>query len=159
MSSDVASSPAHRGGMKRLSRRAENRILLGLFFGFLLLISVENQLNMFREIKAFRNDAFVFKLNQQVRKEFLAFQAGLPGALDVRAGSGRTRLSEIVDRSGTPLPEGLVLEDGPAGRARLVGLGHPYLGGKPELTEWRLMPGQPGGSLEFEILPAEGGSR
>lgn len=152
----MISSPAHRQGIRRLSRRAENRIILGLFFGFLLFISVENQLNMFREIKAFRNDAFVFKLNQQVRKEFLAFQAGLPGALDVRAGSDRTRLSEIVARLAVPLPEGLVLEDGPAGRARLVGLGHPYLGGKPALTEWRLTPGQPGGSLEFEILPAQG---
>lgn len=149
-------SPTQKRGLRRLSRKAENRIILGLFFGFLLFISVENQLNMFREIKAFRNDAFVFKLNQQVRKEFLAFQAALPGSLDVRAGNDQTHLSEIIDRLGMPLPAGLRLEDGPAGRAKLVGLGHPYLGGKPELTEWRLTPGQPGGSLEFEILPVQG---
>lgn len=155
----MISSPILRQNIARFSRRTENRILLGLFFGFLLFISVENQLGMFREVKAFRNDAFVFKLNEQVRKEFLAFKAGKPGALDVRAGNDRTRLSQIVERLGAPLPEGLVLEDGPAGRGRLLGLGHPYLGGRPEWTEWRLTPGRPGGSLEFDILPAQGEPR
>jgi hypothetical protein len=152
----VIASPALRQKIGRLSKRTENRILLGLFFGFLLFISVENQLSMFREIKAFRNDAFVFKLNQQVRKEFLAFKAGKPGALDVTAGNDQTRLSQIVERLGTPLPDGLVLEDGPAGQGRLLGLGHPYIGGRPEWTEWRLTAGRPGGSLEFDILPAQG---
>lgn len=140
-------------GLSPLSRRAQSRLVLGAFFAFLVFIGVENQLQMPHEIEAFRNDAYALRLHDQIRREFLAWQAGRSGALDVRAGSLQTRLGEIADRLDLPLPERLVLKDGPAGEGRLSGRGHPYLGGKPEKTVWRLIPGRPGGSLELDARP------
>jgi len=142
-------------GFGRLPRRTQNRLILGSFFTFLLFIGVENQLHMPQEIKAFRNDAYVMRLRDRIRREFLAFQAGQSGALNVRANNLDTKLGEIVDLLDLARPEALVLVNGPAGVGRLTGMGHPHLGGNPEKTVWQLAAGRPGGSLELDVLPAE----
>ncbi|MEW6440468.1 MAG: hypothetical protein AB1640_05970 [bacterium] len=138
-----------------LSRKAQNRLILGSFFGFLLFIGFQNQLRMTDEIEAFRNDAYVMRLRQVVRTEFLASRAGRAGALDVTARIGTAQLGQIIAKLADTRPEGLLLEDGPAGSGRLTGLGHPFLGGRPERTVWRLVAGRPGGTLEIEAHPEQ----
>ena len=135
-----------------LSKRTQNRLILGSFFAFVLFIGVENQIHMPGDVEAFRNDAYVMRLRDRLRREFLAFQAGRRGTLDVRAGNLETELGEIVHLFDLPMPKDLVLVDGPAGVGRLAGMGHPYLGGRPEKTVWQLTAGHPGGSLELDAF-------
>jgi len=105
------------------------------------------------EITAFQNDAFIAKLREAINKEFLAYTYGIPGALDVRAMSRSIRLVHIIDRLNDSLPRTLHIEDGVPGNGILIGLGHPFLGGRAERTVWRLIEGRDGGSLELEATP------
>lgn len=135
-------------------KKIRDRWILGIFFLFLLAVATENQIYMPRQVEAYQNDAYIFHLRETLRKEFIAFSYGIPGALDVRGRNKGVQLREIMKRQSLPLPEKLFLSDGPAGKGKLTGLGHPFLGGKPERTTWQLVLGAPGGSLELEAVPA-----
>ena len=141
-----------------LSRSAQNRLILGAFFAFLIGIGVENQCHMAGQVEAYRNDGYVQRLREALRREFLAQRHGVSGALDVRSENRGIRLGEIMARLEQPPPERLRVVPGAVGTGRLEGLGHPFLGGKPEPTVWLLVPGCPGGSLDFEAIPERAGA-
>ena len=140
---------------KARPKNARQRMLLGAFLAFLVLIGLENQIRMFPQLEAFRNDAHVQRLRETLRAEFQAFRHDRPGALDVRGESNGVRLSQICARLASARPRGLKLLDGPPGLGRLVGRGHPFLGGRARQTVWLLAPGLPGGSLEIKAIPQE----
>lgn len=135
--------------------KSGNRLITGIFLVFLVVIGVENQVHMPAQIRAYQNDAYIQRLRETLRREFLDFTYQRPGALDVRGGNTRIRLKQIMKRLDLNLPETLELFNGPAGKGRLVGWGHPFLGGKAEKTAWLLVPGIPGGSLELRAAPSK----
>ena len=110
------------------------------------------------QIKAYQNDAYIQQLRESLRKEFLSFTYGRPGALDVQGQNTRVHLKKIMERLNIEPPATLEIFDGPAEKGRLVGLGHPFLGGKAENTIWLLAPGIPGGSLEIRAIPLKDAS-
>jgi hypothetical protein len=130
-------------------------LILGVFFAFLIGIGVENQVHLPTQIEAYRNDAYILRLRETLRREFLSLAHHQPGALDVRAENRRTRLKEIMDRLEESPPKELHLHDGPAGTGRLVGLGHPSLWGEAQKTIWLLVSEIPGGSLEITAIPGD----
>ncbi len=134
-------------------RRTGDPWILLVFLMFLLAVGTENQLAMPGQVEAYQNDAYVQRLRETLRREFIAYSYGVPGALDVRGRNNRVRLFEIVERQMRPPPGTLALCNGPANQGTLMGLGHPFWGGEPEDTIWRLVPGAPGGSLELEAAP------
>lgn len=128
------------------------RWILGLFFAFLVGIGIENQCHMGTVLKAYRNDAYIYRLRDMVWQEFRWFRHNRPGALDVRAENRDVRLRELVERLEIDPPESLRMYDGPVGSGKFVGLGHPALGAEAQEVVWMLVPGIPGASLEIEAL-------
>lgn len=135
------------------SKPGGNRLILGGFLAFLFLVGAENQCAMFGQLDAYRNDAYVQRLREELRAEYLAFRHHRPGALDVRGENTGIRLSQIGAGLAPALPPGLRLLDGTPGEGTLAGMGHPFLGGRAEETLWILVPGPVGAGLDIKAIP------
>jgi len=144
------SVPAERNVM---STYAQPKRIIRIFVVLFIGIGVENQCHMLSQLEAYRNDAYIYRLRETIQIEFHSFTRHRPNALDVRAENSHTLLKEILDRVDLPPPETLQIVDGPAGTGRMMGLGHPFLGGEAQDVVWRLAAGIPGGSLEIEAVP------